>query len=369
MSTRPAPTDRPFQPSFSRSTRVSPLEGDSTRNLRNPRGAQGCTIQPLVTYTVDELEADPNLADGVQWVVDGLIPQGGLTILYGIGKGGKTTFLSHLAAAVVLGQPFIDRDVRQGPVLWVDLEQHLSLTKETLVNAGARGREVHVYNGIAPDLRALEAKIREVRATLVVIDSLSKLLQLRDENDASQVNNALTPLLQMIRETNVATVAIHHDRKREGDAGRGMRGSTVFLATLDVCIGLKREGGTDSTQRRLEVNGRYPGAGGTFIVELTAEGYKAVGEKQSVLGADALEKLGTDSLTADEWALRLGVSRQATQKKAEQLVKEGKVTKTGTGKRGDAFRFSRVPDGATSSAPGEVAALQQQVPLDDDDDF
>jgi hypothetical protein len=369
MSTRPAPADRPFQPSFSRSTRVSPLEGDSTRNLRNPRGARGCTIQPLVTYTVDELEADPNLADGVQWVVDGFIPQGGLTILYGIGKGGKTTFLSHLAAAVVSGQPFIDRDVRRGPVLWVDLEQHLSLTKETLVNAGARGREVHVYNGIAPDLRALEEKIREVGATLVVIDSLSKLLQLRDDNDASQVNNALTPLLQMIRETNAATVAIHHDRKREGDAGRGMRGSSVFLATLDVCIALKREGGTDSTQRRLDVTGRYPGAGGTFVVELTPDGYKAVGEKLSVPGADALEKLGYDALTVDEWAQRLQVSRQAVNKKAEQLLKRERITRTGTGKKGDPFRFSRVPEGATICPSGGLAELQQETPSDDDGDF
>jgi hypothetical protein len=313
-----------------------------------------------MTRTLDELLADPKLAGGPRWVVDGLIPEGGLTILYGIGKGGKTTFLGHLCAAVVSGKSFLDRDVAAGAVLWVDLEQHVSLTRQTLAAAGAneQAHPVHIYNGMAPDLTSIEESIRGLGVTLVVIDSLSKLLQLRDENDASLVNAALTPLLQMIRETNVGLIAIHHDRKREGDGGRGMRGSGVFLATLDVCIGLKREGGTDSSQRRLQVTGRYPGADGTFVVDLTPDGYKTVGQRQVVPGADALEKLGDDTLTEDEWATRLGVSRTAIHKKAIQLLEARRILKSGKGGMKDPFRYTRAPECVTACPPKEVAELQ-----------
>jgi RecA-family ATPase len=140
--------------------------------------------------------ADPNLPNNVEWLVEGLVPRGGLTVVYGIGKGGKTTLLSHLAAAIVGGQEFLSRSVKEGPVLWLDLEQHVTLTRRKLDEAGAAGRPnpLHIYNGPAPRPEDVAGELTRRSAVAVVIDSLSKFLCLKDENDAAEVTARLGPL-------------------------------------------------------------------------------------------------------------------------------------------------------------------------------
>src|SRR4051812_8109944 len=71
----------------------------------------------LLVRTVEELRV--SLANGgvTSWLLEDLIPMNALTLLSGIGKGGKTTLLAHLASRVVAGQPFLARETRSGPVL------------------------------------------------------------------------------------------------------------------------------------------------------------------------------------------------------------------------------------------------------------
>jgi hypothetical protein len=60
----------------------------------------------------------------MQWVVEGLIPENFITILYGNSGLGKSYLCLHLALSVLLGRPFMNRLVRQGNVLWLDFEQN-----------------------------------------------------------------------------------------------------------------------------------------------------------------------------------------------------------------------------------------------------
>lgn len=273
--------------------------------------------------------------------------------MYGIGKGGKTTLLTHAAAAIVAGIPFLEREVLHGPVLWLDLEQHWTLTAQNFERARAFGHAhaVHIYNGPAPKLPDVRATVRAIGAVAVVVDSLSKLLAFQDENDAAEVTRKVTRVLDIARETNAAFIAIHHDRKREGDQGRAMRGSSAFLAATDMAIALKAVGGDQDRSRRLECVSRYPDAITTLCARLTDDGYVAEGEREPASTDRVLDALGDETLTALELATRLGITRQATARRLKPLVAAGKLIQQRDGTKGKAHAFSRPKNGETATTP------------------
>ena len=59
----------------------------------------------------------------VDWVVDGLLRRGGLSFLYAAPKVGKSSTARTLTRAVALGLPWLGRDVQQGGVVYLALEE------------------------------------------------------------------------------------------------------------------------------------------------------------------------------------------------------------------------------------------------------
>lgn len=355
MPTEPAPPVAP-QADPSGSIRIS--ESVNRHGIRRPFRKDS-----LHTRTVEELDADPDLAGGVKWLVEDMIPSAALTVLYGIGKGGKTTLLSHVAAAVVSGTTILERDTLAGPVLWVDLEQQIALTRDCLKGAGAIDctHKVHVYNGPAPILAAIEQATTQNGAVLVVIDSLSKLLGLRDENDAAEVTRGITPLLELCRSTGAAVVAIHHDRKREGVGGRNMRGSSAFLAAVDVAISLKVDGSDKEGRRTLDFVSRYSPPNGTSLsIRLTDSGYEVQGDRQAVRLEELVRALGEYERTAEDIAARLNLTRPGILPVLTKAVSGGRLARMGTGRKGDPYRF-RVVGKAEAVVVPEVSSGLQHV--------
>ena len=59
------------------------------------------------------------------WTVDGIAPDSGLGILGGRHKRGKSTLGMHLSRSVEAGEPFLDRETRKAPVVYVNYEMPL----------------------------------------------------------------------------------------------------------------------------------------------------------------------------------------------------------------------------------------------------
>jgi RecA-family ATPase len=57
------------------------------------------------------------------WLVDGLLPQAGLSIIAARPKVGKSTLARTLTLAVARGERFLDRDTTAGTVLYLALEE------------------------------------------------------------------------------------------------------------------------------------------------------------------------------------------------------------------------------------------------------
>jgi len=75
----------------------------------------------------------------------------------------------------------------------------------------------------------------EYNIGLLIVDSLSKFWNVKNENDAAEVERELKPLVQIARDTNAAVLLIHHNRKNEKGDGLGdARGSIVSVATAEI---------------------------------------------------------------------------------------------------------------------------------------
>jgi hypothetical protein len=225
-------------------------------------------------------------------------------------------------------------------VLWLDLEQDCYLTCEVLSEAGARGEahEVYVFNGLAPNDRQILATVCARKPVAVVVDSLSRFLQLSDENDASQMNKGLQVLLRVARELRCSVLAIHHDRKTDGSSGRNMRGSSALGAAADLSIEVRRSG--DSSPRRdLRMTSRYR-VPEELGITLGDSGYDISGGPEYIKEDELLVGLYGGPLTTEEWAKKQGMTRQGLASRARDLHASGKILRTGTGRRSDPYRFS-----------------------------
>jgi AAA domain/SWIM zinc finger len=329
-----------------------PPPPDADSCIRAGVGKNGLHESPpvLPTRTAADLVADASLAAGVRWIVPALLAPGSSTCLYGIGKGGKSTFAAYVMACLASGAPCLGEAVTAQPVLLLDLEQHVTLTRRKFAELNLAPEalaRIHIYNGPTfDDLRRLEATIRETGATVLVVDSLSRFLQLDDENDNAAITAAWEHFMAaVVRPTNVSSLTIHHDRKSGGEHGRGMRGGSAYLAAFDVAVHVKRESSDDEhdPRRRLDAVSRYDEANRTIIVRREESGlYSVEGTSTDVRRQALLAAFGPgEEFTIDEVAARLpDMKRRTLIADLDTLYQKGKLSRDGKGVRGDRYRYA-----------------------------
>lgn len=131
----------------------------------------------------------------------------------------------------------------------VDLQERLRSLAGTVTgfDAVAAGKNLTVVarqyqdpDAAFPDLATPEGRecvfklIRETGADLVVLDNLSTLATLEDENDAAKMSPALAFLMRL-KQAGVGCILVHHS----GKAGTSFRGSSKLATTFEVILGLK----------------------------------------------------------------------------------------------------------------------------------
>ena len=285
--------------------------------------------------------------DTEQWIVDGYAAREVFTIVAGPPKIGKSSFCGGMAAASAYGTSFIDRKVEQTPTLWVDLEQPEKRTRALFRELGVEGLPLYIFSrtGAKIPLTALSAYIREHNIGLCVVDSLSKLWDVVDENDARQVEAALTAIAQVARETNCALVLIHHTRKSGGEDAEELRGSSAVAANADIVLSFKRHKPSGDTARLIEGTSRYQETPRRIVVAFQNGLYRVLGNptdlKHDAQRNQLLETVSAEPQTADALAQASELPQRTAYRLVGELYGEGILAREGTGKKGDAFRFSR----------------------------
>jgi KaiC/GvpD/RAD55 family RecA-like ATPase len=332
-------------------------DGSNSRSMFNPTD---------IAELYDEVEGD------IPWVLDGYLLEGGLTLLAGPPKLGKSTFAYQLLVSVAVEEPFLGRDVTQGNVLVLALEEHRRDVIQRLVDNSKKDLSGLVRVEFGPlefDKNMLEDIVTYIKREgigLVMIDTLHAWWELSDEKDAAEVLRKGKQLLRAVRSTNAAWMGIVHTRKGGGEHGEEIRGSSALPGLVDIAISMKRSAGGDR-QRRLQAITRYVETPRDLTIELSKDEYKVLGTPEEVSAAAKAERLWScltdDDQTTDELMPLSGLSKQDLSRAVHKLGDS--CLRSGKGHRGDPYRYRRnsiCPTSGSESGRMDETKPNQQLP-------
>jgi hypothetical protein len=297
----------------------------------------------------------------VQWAAKPWLALGASTELDGkIKTAGKTTLASHMVRCILDGTSFLDQPTTASPVVWLT-EQSLTSFREVLRRADLLTREDlfvlcwHEVVGRTWPMVASATVTEAVRrnAKVIVVDTLGRFAGLRGdaENSAGEAAAAVQAIVDPATAQGIAALLLRHERKSGGEVGEAARGSSAFGGAVDIILSLGRvENAPRGAIRQLRALSRFDETPEKLVIELTSEGYVALGDEECLITSRAhvaiMALLPTnegDALTLEEITHAVGVGRTTVQNELKALHADPTtgVTRIGTGARGNAYRFYR----------------------------
>jgi AAA domain/Domain of unknown function (DUF3854) len=203
-------------------------------------------------------------------LVDGLVPKGGLVLLGGRPKDGKSWFACQLGLAVVTGDSlggWLSVKEQSRVQLWA-LEDQAAITKDKIgkLLGGARPdglRDLLLYEQLPKPILAggdqiLHDALTKQPAGLIILDSLFKLTGSGGQRnrDIQQGDyDVIDRVRKIVLEHNCSAVIVMHTKKgaRGGNPIENLIGTSGISAAADAAAELKR---TSAREGKLTVVGR-----------------------------------------------------------------------------------------------------------------
>ena len=293
----------------------------------------------------------------VDWIVPGFVAPGVVTELDGkLKASGKTTFVGALTRAALTGEQFLGYSIKLSKALWLT-EERAATFAETLKRARLDDRtDLEVLHWHEANNRSWPVvmagaidRAKQIGASIIIVDTIGQWGGLK--GDAENSNGAQLEAAAPLQEAaahGLAVIVTRHERKGGGDVGDSGRGGSAFSGAVDIVVAIRRgEGKTKPTVRVLHCLSRFTETPDTLVIELTDDGYVALGNEGSVATLEAegalLDRMPQTSDDAlDVEALRLiqpVIARTAAKNAIKNLFAAGKVQRRGIGKRGDPHRY------------------------------
>lgn len=202
------------------------------------------------TLSLDELVNMPPPT----WLIEGLIPQHGLVLLYGRPGEHKTFIAVDGGLRVAYGLDWHGRAVKRVGVLYIAGEGRFGIGQRIKgwrkkhglagIDAPFKLLPVAVHMLDPANVEKLKRTIDQVREEIdfeigmVVIDTVSRAIPGQDENSQEAMSLFVDACAEIQNHCGGVVIGIHHSGK---DADRGMRGSTVLLGGCDTAIRVAKE--------------------------------------------------------------------------------------------------------------------------------
>jgi len=273
--------------------RLEDIFGTAARQASTPQALKFETLADVLARGLD---------DGAKPLVDGLLDQGAMSVLYGASNTGKTFVAMSLAFSVATGAVWAGQKTAAFPVVYIATEGGRGARRRLLALARETGNSDAPFHllptGVdlfrdGADLEPLIAGILECgHVGLVVIDTLSRALAGGDENSSVDMGRMVRNLDRIRGATGAHVMVVHHSGK---NAAAGARGHSLLRAATDTEIEIADGGMTVVKQRDMDMN---------FKRSFTL--------KPTVLGLDQHGKVSStctvvfDSPSADRPALQEG---------------------------------------------------------------
>jgi putative DNA primase/helicase len=210
-------------------------EEDEDEKPRKPRDLCATMFEDMT----DEFEAPDEL-------IEGLLTRGAGSLLYGDSNSGKTFLAIDMACAVARGEPWMDRRVEKGLVIYVASESPASVRSR--LQSYAKHHQCKIPNFLiiqAPvnlwssdeDSNSLIAAIHAAeertgqKAALIIGDTLARMSAGANENSGEDMGLVVGRFDRIRAETGAHFLLIHHSGK---DSSKGARGHSSLRAAVDT---------------------------------------------------------------------------------------------------------------------------------------
>ncbi|GEM_PF-1297095 len=315
-----------------------------TQNVESSQSARFIRASDLLA------ESD---GDDLTFVLEGLLPTGGTAILAGRPKGGKSTLALNLALRVARGESFLSRQTEKGPVLYLALEGARGGWKSSLRKLAITADDdlyFCIERAPAGAIAWLRKAIEEHRPVLVIVDTAQRLLGVKQSNDYSETSNAFDAVIELARQSGSALLLLHHSGKNRHDQiVDEILGSTAWAATVDTVIVLKRTEHYRSIASDQRFGENLSDTVLTFDpdslrVDSTGESKEAAEvrlARQAIVGfMDRLASEKPDEMPDTSTILAAIPGRkQHILAALAASTDEGQLERSGSGKKGDPYRY------------------------------
>lgn len=301
-----------------------------------------------ITLTkLNDLFLEPE--ENTTWLVDGLLPSSGFSIIVAKPKVGKSTTVKNLGLNVARKEPFLGRNVSQGAVIYLALEEKRSEVKKHFRAMGASGdEEIYIYTGGAPvdAIKQITSVVESLKPALLIIDPLFRLAKVKDGNDYIQVTNALDPLLRLARDTGTHVLCVHHSGKGERHAEDCVLGSQAIFGSVDTLMVMKRH----ENYRTLQTIQRYGEDLEETILNFDRETRTVtIGGTRQEQDINMIKKAIIDFLSTQNEPITEATINQNVEgaikfkcKALRELVAENKINRDGKGTKGNPYKYSTI---------------------------
>lgn len=188
-------------------------------------------------------------------IVEGLLREQDLGVLFGAPGCGKSFVSMALALSLASGEDWLGRRVAgPSPVLYIAGEGTYGIGKRVLAWCGGELKQGHPIrqhwrqiNDLVPLLHdqaftglldTLGDIAEPERPRLIVVDTLARAMTGGDENSAKDMGLFVLRCAQLRDATGAAILLVHHSGKT---AGSGERGSSALRGAADVMMQLERD--------------------------------------------------------------------------------------------------------------------------------
>lgn len=292
----------------------------------------------------------------IDWIWDGYLAKGFTTLLSGLPKVGKTTLLFELIKAFQAKTGFLSRNINFDGGILIITEENRMIYQDRLVKAGISPEGLYVLPasevwGWSRDkiLAQAHGAIQYDKVGLVIFDTLGEFWGVGQENDASQVIDALKPIKVIASQHNVALLLVHHLRKGEGEHGKAHRGSNAILGAVDIGLELNYPNVKVSQRREIVSHSRFSETPPAMLIEYVSGVYKSLGAP-SVVGKDEVKTRFLNALSEETYEPLEDISKRMDPEPGKSLLSKvarecrnnKSVDYCGEGTKGKAWQYRKV---------------------------
>lgn len=188
----------------------------------------------------------------VEWIVDELFSAGGVSLISGDPKAGKSTLVRQLIRDILRAGTFLGRRCKQGSVHYYAIEEQVQVLNSSFKRLGLTENDqlwVHVGDPLTDNsYQDFHDILCETKPTVAILDTVFDVVNVKSQNDYDEVKKAFRKVRRTARESGTHIVLIHHNGKDNGQfkrQGNGrILGSQAIAGGVDTILVFEVDGRT-----------------------------------------------------------------------------------------------------------------------------